>query len=102
MPAQNDSYELGLKLKLPTHCVDAIHSTHSDPRKRLLHVVLEFLKRTHPPPTWRTITDALKSPAVNHHQLAKTEEAAHLPDPTSTRDVSSESTAPDTTGQIPC
>ena len=39
MPAQNDSYELGLKLKLPTHCLDAIHSTHSDPRKRLLHVV---------------------------------------------------------------
>ena len=102
MPAQNDSYELGLKLKLPTHCVVAIHSTHSKPRKRLLQVVMEFLQQVKPPPTWRTITDALKSPAVNHPHLAKTVEAAHLPDPTSTRDVSSESTAPDTTGQIPC
>ena len=100
MPAQNDSFELGLKLGLDTYCVEAIHKEHSEPRKRLLHTVIKALKQSDPPPTWRTIIEALKSPAVKQLQLAKALEAAHFPDPTSTRDVPSENPEPDTTGQM--
>ena len=87
LEAQNHSYALGLKLKLPLHVVDAICENYSQPRDRLLHVLIEFTKQEEPRPTWRAIVDALRSPAVNLHQLAMTVEAANLPDPTATRDA---------------
>ncbi|CAI8024815.1 hypothetical protein GBAR_LOCUS14380, partial [Geodia barretti] len=82
LPAQNESYELGLRLNLKPHDVKSIHATVSVPRKRLLQIVLEFLNQVEPRPTWRVIVDALKSPAVNLPQLAMTLEAAHFPDTT--------------------
>ncbi|CAI8028793.1 Ankyrin repeat domain-containing protein 50 [Geodia barretti] len=82
LPAQNQSYELGLRLNLKPHEVKSIHATFSDPRKRLLQIVLEFLNQVEPRPTWRVIVDALKSPAVNLPQLAMAVEAAHFPDTT--------------------
>ena len=85
--AQNHSYMLGLKLKLPPHLVDSIKAQYSDPRDRLLHVLLEFMRQTEPRPTWRVIVDALKSPAVNLPHLAERVEAAHSPEPTATPDV---------------
>ena len=91
LEAQNQSYVFGLKLKLPLHLVDAIHSTHLTPKDRLLHVLIEFTKQTDRP-TWRVIIDALRSPAVNLPNLAEKVEAAHLPDPTSTRNVASQAT----------
>ena len=97
LPAQNDSFELGLRLRLPHHEVEGIHSTHSDPRSRLLHVILAFLNQAKPRPTWRVIVDALRSPAVNLPRLADKLEAAHFPDPTSTRGVVTETTS---TGKI--
>ena len=93
LPAQNRSFELGLKLGLPHHEVVAIHSTYSDPRSRLLHVILAFLNQAEPRPTWRVIVDALRSPAVNLPRLADRVEATHFPDPTSTRDVVTETTS---------
>ena len=92
LPAQNKSYELGLKLKLRQHEVDSIHSTYSKPRSRLLHVLIEFTNQTEPRPTWRVIVEALRSPAVNLPALAKSVEAAHFPDPTAIRDVLAETT----------
>ena len=86
--AQNESRVLALNLKLPLRVVDAIHSTYSQPVDRLLQVLIEFTKQTDPRPTWRVIIDALRSPAVNLLHLAEKVEAAHFPDPTSTRDVS--------------
>ena len=97
LPAQNDSFELGLRLKLPHHEVEGIHSTHSDPRSRLLHVILAFLNQAEPRPTWRVIVDALRSPAVNLPRLANKVEATHFPDPTPSRDVVTETTS---TGKI--
>ena len=94
LEAQNKSRIFGLKLNLPLHVVDAIHSTNSQPEDRLLQVLIEFTKQTDPRPTWRVITDALRSPAVNLPHLAEKVEAAHFPDPTSTGDVASETTAP--------
>ena len=90
LEAHNKSYVLGLKLNLPLHVVDAIHTTHSQPEDRLLHVLIEFTKQIHPRPTWRVIVDALRSPAVGLPHLAEKVEAAHFPDRSSTCDVVSE------------
>ena len=84
LPAQNQSYELGLKLKLPPHEVESIDSTYSKPRQRLLRIIMLFLNQVDPKPTWRVIVDALKSPLVNLHQLARAVEIAHFPDTTLT------------------
>ena len=79
LPAQNKSYELGLKLKLPDYVVEGIHKSFSDPQERLLQVLMEVRKQMEPKPTWRVIVDALRSPAVNLLQLACEVEAAHFP-----------------------
>ena len=87
LEAQNQSYALGQKLKLPLHVVDGICEKHSKPRDRLLQVLTAFLQQVDPRPTWRVIVDALGSPAVNLPQLAMRVEAAHFPDPTASRDA---------------
>ena len=92
LDAQNKSYILGLTLGLPQAEVEAIHKTYTDPRDHLLHIIIPFLKGVKPRPTWRVIVDALRSPAVNLPALAKSVEAAHFPDPISTRDVVPETT----------
>jgi hypothetical protein len=51
LPAQNKSYELGLKLKLPQHVVEAIHSKELPPDKYLLKVLIKFLQQAEPKPT---------------------------------------------------
>ena len=84
--AQNQSYVLGLKLRLPPHFVEDICEKHSEPRDRLLQIVAAFLQQVDPRPTWRAIVAALRSPAVNLPQLAMRVEAAHFPDPTVSRD----------------
>ena len=92
MPAQNQSFALGLKLMLPLHVVEGICEVHTQPRDRLLRVIIEFLKQEPTGPTWRVIVDALRSPLVNLPRLAKRVEAAHFPDPTSARDAVPETT----------
>ena len=77
LPAQNKSYELALKLKLPLYLVKSIHSTDSKPSSRLILVVDAFLSQVEPRPTWNVIADALRSPLVNLPQLANTLETAH-------------------------
>ena len=101
LPAQNKSYELGLKLKLPQHVVEAIHSKNLPPERCLLEVLIKFSQQTEPRSTWRVIIEALKSPAVNLPAvnlpaLAERVQAARFPDPTATRDV-----VPETTGMSP-
>ena len=91
--AENKSFALGLKLKLPLHVVEGICTTYSQPRDRLLQVLIEFTKQVDPRPTWRAIVDALRSPAVNLPQLAMRVEAAHFPDPTASRDTPPETTS---------
>ena len=91
LPAQNKSYELGLKLKLPQHVVEAIHKElPSD--KCLLQILIKFLEQAERP-TWRVIVDALKNPVVGLTALARRVEAAHFPVSAATRDV-----VPKTTG----
>ena len=97
LEAQNNSFYFGLSLGLQLHVVEAIHSRYQEPKDRLLHVIIEFLRQAKPIPTWRVIVDALRSPAVNLPRLAGKVEAAHFPDPTPTRDVVPETTS---TGKI--
>ena len=85
LPAQTQSYLLGMKLKLEIHEIEAIHKKYLDPRDRLLHIILAFLRRAEPRPTWRVIVDALRNPLVNLTTLAERVEAAHFPDLMATR-----------------
>ena len=87
LPAQNKSYQLGLKLNLQQHEVEAIHSTHTYPSDRLLHIVIKFLERTEPRQSWRLIIDALRSNVVGLQALASKLEADHFPDSTPTTDA---------------
>ena len=85
LPAQTQFYVLGVKLKLEIHEIEAIHTKYLDPRDRLLHIIIAFLRRAEPRPTWRMIVDALRSPAINFTALAERVEAVHFPDSTATR-----------------
>ena len=85
LEAMNRACELGLVFKLPPHEVEAIRKNYPDPREVLLQVILAFLRRAEPRPTWRVIVDALRSPIVNLTALAERVEAAHFPDSTATR-----------------
>ena len=79
LPAQNVSFKIGLKLKLPYYIVEAIHSKDLQPDEYLLKVLIKFLQRVEPRPTWRVIVEALRSPAVNLPALAESIEATHIP-----------------------
>ena len=79
LPAQNESFKIGLKLKLPHYVVEAIHSKDLQPDVYLLKVLIKFLQQVEPRPTWRVIVEALRSPAVNLPALAERIEAAHIP-----------------------
>ena len=92
LEAQNQSFLLGLGLNLRLHEVEAIHARYLDPRERLLHLIIAFLRQAEPRPTWSVIVNALKSPMVCRTALARRVEAAHFPDTTATRDMVAETT----------
>ena len=73
-------------MKLPLYVVEGICEGHSQPRHRLLQILIEFTKQVDPRPTWMAIVAALRSPAVNLPHLAMRVEAAHYPDPTASRE----------------
>ena len=50
-----------------------------------IEVLSDYTRQEEPPPTWRAIVNALRSPIVNLIALAKRVEAAHFPDPTTSR-----------------
>ena len=77
LEAQTRARFIGLKLKLPKHVVDGIHTKYSDPQEHLYYVIEEYLKQVDPTPTWRAISDALRSPLVNLPHLAKRIEDKH-------------------------
>ena len=62
--------------------LETITKMYQDPKERFYRIILAFLRQAEPPPTWRAIVNALKSPVVNLTALAKRVEAAHFPDPT--------------------
>ena len=64
------AHELGLALKVPRDILNAIKD-EKKPLNRLIRVIGEFLSCDNPKPTWRAIVEALQSPLVRHHKLAK-------------------------------
>ena len=87
LEAQNQSFWLGMKLKLPHHEVEAINSRQSEPRDCLFYVIIAFLKQAEPRPTWRVIVEALRNRVVGLSALARRIEVAHISDSTSTREL---------------
>jgi hypothetical protein len=95
LEAQNQAHLLGLMMNVKPRDVEAIQATYQQPKDRLLHVIIAFLQQAEPMPTWRAIIEALKSPVVGLTALAMRLEAAHFPDPTSTRDMTPPQTTTD-------
>ena len=83
IPAKNESYMLGMKLKLPVYQLDSIRDQFTDSRERLLQTIVAFL-RQESKPTWSVIVAALRSPVVNHQALATRVEKAHVHKPKDT------------------
>ena len=48
---------------------------YDDKSERLLYIIMKFLRRIDPKPTWTDIVDALKSPLVGMPKLAEEIEA---------------------------
>ena len=78
IPAQNKYRELGLQFKIQQHVIDGYFISYHHPQTCLYYVLGEFLNQTNPKPCWRVIIDALKSPSVKLHQLARVLEAKYL------------------------
>ena len=85
--AQNHAQLLGSELNIKPAEVEAISEMYQDPKERLYHIILAFLRQVKAPPTWRTIVNALKSETINLTSLAKRAEAAHFSDPTASCDL---------------
>ena len=64
-------YELGLELNLKSKTLNRVygHPQSHDPRDQLLEVLKTWLT-TSDNPSWKTLTDALKSPRVGANRLA--------------------------------
>ena len=83
LPAQNESYNLGLALGIQNHEMDAIHSKNHLPKEYLKEVISTFLQQA--PKSRRNrrvIADALSDPLVNHQALVESVKAAHFPNST--------------------
>ena len=62
-------YNLGLQLNVKTGTLDRIRSQFPDPNDQLREMLKAWLK-TGNNPTWKTLTDALRSRSVGASQLA--------------------------------
>ena len=83
IPAQNESYMLGITLNLPVSQVNSIQYEFRDSKQRLLQTIIAFL-RQESKPTWSVIVAALRSLAVNQQALANRVEKAHVHEPRDT------------------
>ena len=68
---QTESLRLGSIFKLPRHEVERIKEMNSDPRDKLMEVIISFTRRAEPEPTWEHIVLALENPLINRTALAK-------------------------------
>ena len=68
-PARTSWYIIGLLLGVPVNTLDYIEREKGDDWDHLRNLLKSWLKRGGA--TWGTLSDALKSPSVGEHQLAK-------------------------------
>ena len=62
-------YHLGLQLKVRIGALDSIREQFTGPRDQLLEMLKTWLTTTDNP-SWKTLTDALRSRSVGESQLA--------------------------------
>ena len=62
-------YNLGLQLGVRPETLDRIRARFNDPRDQLREVLKTWLT-TSDNPSWKALTDALKSPAMGANRLA--------------------------------
>ena len=86
LESQNNASLLGLMLNVKPYDVEAIETTYKQPKDKLYHIILTFLRQSEQP-TWRVIIKALKSKVVNLQHLAASLERAHFPDPNTVREL---------------
>ena len=63
-------YDIGIELKVDVSTLKSIESMYSNSKDCLREVIAEWLKAVHPKPTWRSLLDALRRPAVDESKLA--------------------------------
>ena len=69
-------YELGVQLKMRTSTLDRIQAQFRDSKRWLLEMLNAWLT-TADKPSWKTLTDALRSRSVGASQLADDLEAKY-------------------------
>ena len=67
--ARTSWYNIGLQLGVPVDTLDSIGQEKGDSGDYLRNMLKKWLKRGGA--TWKALSDALKSPTVGEHQLAK-------------------------------
>ena len=63
--AKKCSFALGFKLNLSINTLKAVRLKNLQAEDRVLKMIDEYLKLSEPKPSWKGITDALKSDLVN-------------------------------------
>ena len=68
-------FMIGLQLRLSTDELDIIEADSAGVEECLRNVLRKWRSKTHPPPTWRALIDALRTSAVGEAVLARQLEA---------------------------
>ena len=64
-------YNIGIELKLSIGTLDTIREDFTCAADCLREMCIPWLKRTDPRPSWKALTEALKSPPVGERHLAQ-------------------------------
>ena len=64
-------FNLGLKLQLSVGILERVRDQYSDPSTSLREMLLHWLKKVDPPPTWEGLACALESRTVGEPRLAE-------------------------------
>lgn len=75
-PARGEWYDIGLRLHISPDTLDVFQSEHRDVKTCFREVLKVWLKRNHPPPTWKELVETLRSPIVGREDIA--EKLSHL------------------------
>ena len=64
-------FDIGLKLKLSVGTLERVRDQYSDPATALREMLLHWLKKIDPPPTWEGLACALESRTVGEPRMAE-------------------------------
>ena len=70
-PISDKWYSLGIQLQVPVGILRCIRRENHGMSECLLEMLISWLKRTNPPPTWEALAEALKGPPVEEGHVAQ-------------------------------